>query len=104
MTFPVLAGLYVGVLVVAMWTDLSSRRIPNWLTLPALGIALVVAAASGNLASALAGALFAGGLFVLPAILYGAGAAGGGDVKLAAFVGASLGLSGRSRHCSSPGS
>ena len=89
-----LAGLYVGVLVAATWTDLRTRRIPNRLTLPALAGALIVAAATGHLASALAGAVFAGGLFVLPAVLYGAGAAGGGDVKLAAFVGAALGLSG----------
>lgn len=90
---PVFAGGYVLVLLAAAWSDLRTRRIPNRLTLPALAAALVVAVATGRFPSAVAGALFAAGLFILPIVLYGAHMAGGGDVKLAAFVGAALGLS-----------
>ena len=86
----VLVLLYAGGLIAATFTDLRSRRIPNLLTIPALGLALVVAAVHGNLLAAIVGALLAGAAFVLPALLYGKGTAGGGDVKLAAFVGAAV--------------
>ncbi len=90
---PVLAGAYIVVLLAAAWSDLRTRRIPNRLTIPALAAALLVAVAMDRLPSALAGSLFAAALFILPMVLYGAHMAGGGDVKLAAFVGAALGLS-----------
>jgi prepilin signal peptidase PulO-like enzyme (type II secretory pathway) len=90
----VVVGLYAGVLITATWTDLRARRIPNWLTVPATLLALVWAATQEYLMSALVGALFGAFVFILPMFLYGPGMAGGGDVKLAAFVGAVLGLSG----------
>lgn len=88
----VLAVVYAGVLLAATWTDLRSRRIPNALTLPAVGAALVVAALRGSLLVSLFGALLGAAAFLLPAFLYGKKTAGGGDIKLAAFVGAAVGL------------
>jgi prepilin signal peptidase PulO-like enzyme (type II secretory pathway) len=87
-----LAVLYAGVLIGATLTDLRSRRIPNWLTIPSFVVALAVAAAHGEVATALVGAFLGAAAFALPAVLYGKGMAGGGDVKLAAFVGAAVGL------------
>lgn len=75
----------------ATYWDLRERRIPNALTLPALGIALclhgVTQAGQGLLLSAL-GAVVAGAL-LLPGYLLRA--TGGGDVKLLMAVGAFLG-------------
>ena len=88
------AGLFAAVLLAATWTDLRARRIPNGLTLPAVLAALALAAWSGALASAVAGLVAGAAIFILPMLLYGAANAGGGDVKLAAFLGAALGLAG----------
>lgn len=80
-----------GVLVTAMFTDLRSSRIPNWLTFSAMGFALVGHAWLGGIQGALfslAGLVAGLGLFL---ILYASGSIGAGDVKLMAAVGAMLG-------------
>jgi len=77
-----------AVLVTAMCTDLRSSRIPNWLTFPAMGVALLAHAWLGGLQGALfslAGLGTGLGLFL---ILYVTGSIGAGDVKLMAAVGA----------------
>jgi leader peptidase (prepilin peptidase)/N-methyltransferase len=89
-----LVVVYIAVLLISSVTDLRSRRIPNLLTLPALAFALFVAFTEGTLALAMVGALIGAGAFMLPMFLYGRGSAGAGDVKLAAFLGAALGLPG----------
>lgn len=83
--------LLVALVATAVATDLTSRRIPNALTLSglALGLALRVPAgleafASGAVAATIALAV------ALPLVL--AGGLGGGDAKLLAAVGAFLGL------------
>lgn len=77
----------------ATYWDLRERRIPNAVTLPALGLALCLHGATqagqGLLLSAL-GAVVAGGL-LLPGYLLRA--TGAGDVKLLMAVGALLGFS-----------
>ena len=81
----------IGVLVPAMYTDLRSSRIPNWLTFPAMGIALLGHIWLGGLQGAIFSllGLWAGlGLFL---ILYISGSIGAGDVKLMAAVGAIMG-------------
>ncbi|MFQ5459755.1 MAG: prepilin peptidase [Anaerolineae bacterium] len=85
-------GAYAAVLAAAAWTDLRSRRIPNRLTFPAIAVAFTVAAISGHLITSLAGAALGAAVFILPIALYGPKMAGGGDVKLAAFIGAALGV------------
>lgn len=81
----------VAVLAVATFTDLRSRRIPNWLVFPFLGLGLIApAVAHGRLAlvQSLEG-------FALGILVYGAlaifGGMGMGDVKLVAAIGAWVG-------------
>src|ERR1700743_2106458 len=73
---------------VASVSDIRERKIPNWLTGPALLTGLVLHLCLDGLhglgASALAAAI-AGGIFLL---FYIAGGMGAGDVKLMAALGA----------------
>ena len=77
--------------VVAAWTDLRSRRIPNWLTVPgvAVGVTLKVAFSgwSGIKTSLLGAGL--GLLVLLPFVLLRS--LGAGDWKLAGALGAFTG-------------
>ncbi|HEY4381526.1 MAG TPA: A24 family peptidase [Acidobacteriaceae bacterium] len=81
------------VLAVATFTDLRSRRIPNWLVLPFLVVGIVVSTWTHgwhglwqSLAGMGLGALLFGILFVM-------GGMGMGDVKLCAAIGAWIGPS-----------
>ena len=90
----VMVWVLVAVLLTAMWMDLRSSRIPNWLTFSAIGFALVVHAWLGGFPGvlfSLAGLGAGLGLFL---ILYVSGGIGAGDVKLMAAVGALIGPSG----------
>ena len=83
--------LLTVVLVTAIGADLRSSRIPNWLTFPAMGFALVTHAWLGGLQGAifsLAGLGAGLGLFLL---IHLSGSIGAGDVKLMAAVGAIMG-------------
>jgi len=85
------AVLTAVVVIVAMVTDLRSRRIPNVLTFSAFGAALVLRIAFEGwlgLGLALAGAIAAPGVLLLAHMGRGIGM---GDLKLAAAVGAFLG-------------
>jgi leader peptidase (prepilin peptidase)/N-methyltransferase len=84
---PLLAALAAATVL-----DLTSRLVPDRLTLPSLAYALALGAIlpmPGPIGAVL-GAAVAGGLALLVAML-SRGGVGGGDVKLAAVVGASLG-------------
>lgn len=74
---------------IAVATDLRARRIPNWLTVAAigLGLGLGLAAGTGTLVAALAGAALGLVVFGLPAAF---GLVGMGDVKLVIALGALL--------------
>src|ERR1043166_2446284 len=87
------AALGLAVLLAgwAGWLDWRSRRIPNWLTVPALLLGIAVNAIAGGVAGGEAGLLGAGlGLaLLLPFVLLrGLGA---GDWKLMGALGAFLG-------------
>lgn len=80
----------VVVIVVATYTELQESRIPNWLTLPALGIGLLLGYFNlgMTLGASVTGFLVGfGTLFVF----YMFGGMGGGDVKLMGAVGALFG-------------
>jgi prepilin peptidase CpaA len=86
----ILAGA-VALALVAGWTDLRSRRIPNWLTVPGLllGVGLNVGLGGwGGLKNSLLGALI-GLAVLLPFVLLRS--LGAGDWKLAGALGAFVG-------------
>jgi prepilin peptidase CpaA len=80
--------------VVAAVTDARTGRIPNWLTLPATGVALAAHAAlggAGGLTEGVAGLLLCAGVPWLVFRSSGGRAIGGGDVKLFGALGGLLG-------------
>jgi prepilin peptidase CpaA len=81
----------VIVLVIAIFTDLRSRRIPNWLVLPFMIAGLVVPACFDGWN----GLLHSAEGFGLGALVFGfisvVGSMGMGDVKLVAAIGAWVG-------------
>ena len=85
-------GLWVLglVLLIAMWQDMTQRKIPNALLVAASAYALLWSMTAGGvgLASALVGGVVALLVFV---VFYALGAMGAGDVKLMATVGIFLG-------------
>lgn len=80
------------VLAVATFTDLRSRRIPNWLVLPFLVVGLVVGGFHGwhGIEQSVAGLGLGLLLFGILAVMGGMGM---GDVKLCAAIGAWIGPS-----------
>lgn len=78
------------VVVIAAVTDLRSRRIPNWLTLPALPIGLAAQTIYGD--GFWQGLLGACGGFAALFALFAIGAGGAGDVKLFTVVGSFVGI------------
>jgi len=77
-------------LVVVVFTDLERGVIPNAVTYPGIAVGLVINAALGAWVPALLAAAGAAFVFLAIAVL-SHGGMGGGDVKLAAMIGAFLG-------------
>jgi prepilin peptidase CpaA len=82
--------LLVVVLVVASWTDVTARRIPNWLTVSAIVAGLAVRAWMG-LAPLGSGALGLAVACLLALPFFAMGVLGGGDAKLLMAVGTFMG-------------
>lgn len=76
--------------ILAVRTDLASRRIPNAITLPLLAVAPLLAAFDGWRAVFAACGIIAA-VLAIGACLHAAGVLGGGDVKLLAGVSALAG-------------
>ena len=86
----------LGALAVIVVLDLRIRTIPDVVTLPGVAYALGLAAVSARVPTVMEaglGALVAGGLVLLVAIV-SRGGMGGGDIKLMAMLGAALGWRG----------
>ena len=76
----------------AVYFDLRDRRIPNWLTMPGLGLGILLQVISGEtagLVNALLGVAVGTALLILP---FAMGWMGGGDLKLLAAIGALMGV------------
>ena len=83
--------LLAGLVLAAGFTDLKTRRIPNWLTVSGVLSGLAVNAflyGFNGLGRSAAGLFLAFGIYI---ILYALRAMGAGDVKLMAGVGAIVG-------------
>ncbi len=82
------------ILPVTFYTELTAGKIYNWMTLPAIALGLLLSGLEGfqALQAAVAAALIGGGIFFLPYLISGLSrgrpVVGGGDVKLAAAIGA----------------
>lgn len=85
-----IGAVLLAVLCAACWTDLTTRRIPNWVTVPgmALGIGLHALEGFGPMAGAVLGVAFA---FAVALPFFLAGVLGGGDAKLLMAVGGFFG-------------
>ncbi|MDH7578192.1 MAG: A24 family peptidase [Bacillota bacterium] len=84
--------IFFGCLIPALAcavTDFRSRIIPNRITLPMLAAGFFYAVYAKNLPDGLLGFAFAGGVLLVCALM---GGAGGGDLKLAAALGAWFGF------------
>jgi prepilin peptidase CpaA len=84
-------GLALALALVAGWTDWRNRRIPNWLTVPALLVGVAVNGIFGGVAGLKTSLLGAGLglLLLLPFVLLRS--LGAGDWKLAGALGALVG-------------
>lgn len=94
MMLPILTIILAMLLITAIYTDLRWSLIPNWLTLPALGLGVVVHAWLAGVEGVLFSAAGMGtglGLFFL---IYLAEGVGAGDVKLMAAIGSFVGAYG----------
>jgi prepilin peptidase CpaA len=89
MTATEIAGVALGTAAVA--TDLSRRRIPNWLTASGICAGMVCGAFSAGWSGAANAAAGAAAGFAIFVILHWLGGMGGGDVKLMAAFGSLLG-------------
>jgi prepilin signal peptidase PulO-like enzyme (type II secretory pathway) len=89
-----IAGFIAVVLIVVAATDLERRVIPNRIILPATALILVahLALTPARAWLFVVAAVGAGVVFLIPNLISGA-LMGMGDVKLATFLGAGLGLS-----------
>jgi len=77
-------------LLAVFFIDLVHHIVPNAITYPGIMVGLLLAAAQGRFLDGLLAAVGAGAFFLLVAIV-SRGGMGGGDVKLAAMMGAFLG-------------
>ncbi len=86
------AFLLALALIAVTFTDFEFLLIPDRVTVPGIGIGLLTQLypSPWNLLAGLAGCVLAGALFYVIALL-SRGGMGGGDVKLAAMIGAFLG-------------
>ncbi len=80
--------LIVLVLAAAVFTDIRTGKIKNWLTIPAMGAGLIVCAVLGGVDGLLLSAQCLAAAVLIGALVHSFGIMGGGDVKLFAAIAA----------------
>jgi leader peptidase (prepilin peptidase) / N-methyltransferase len=83
-------GVLAFALLVVFFTDLEHQIIPNAVTYPGIVAGLALSAAAGQLVPSAVAAAAAGLVFLVLGVV-SRGGMGGGDIKLAAMIGAFLG-------------
>ena len=78
----------VALLLICLLSDVKSRRIPNWATLPGIALGLMLNLVLGGWPGLRMSAIGAGVGFGALFLLFMLGWMGGGDVKLMAAIGA----------------
>ncbi|HEU4797732.1 MAG TPA: prepilin peptidase [bacterium] len=86
----VAAALFVLMLIAIFFVDLEHRIVPNAITYPGTLLGLLLSVPEGRVLDAVLTAAGAGAFFLLIALV-SRGGMGGGDIKLAAMMGAFLG-------------
>lgn len=87
---PLVAGGLFSLMLLAVFViDLDHQVVPNAITYPGLAAGVLLAIPQGRLVPALLAAAGAGAFFLLIAVI-SRGGMGGGDIKLAAMIGAFL--------------
>src|SRR6266566_4226697 len=82
----------IALVTAAAWSDLRTKRIPNWITAPGAVLGFLLQVWHGGLHGALASLAGAGLGLAIFLVLYIAAGMGAGDVKLFSAVGAFVGL------------
>ncbi|MBI4471540.1 MAG: prepilin peptidase [Acidobacteria bacterium] len=82
----------IAVVLAAAWSDLKTRRIPNWITVPGAVLGVLLQSVYGGVNGAISSLTGAAVGFAVFMVLYITGGMGAGDVKLFAAVGALVGL------------
>lgn len=90
-------ALLLGPVAWAGWVDWRERRIPNAANLLLFCLGLAAQNAAGAPAAALAGSALGLALGLAPALVFGPGGIGGGDLKMMAALGAWYGPEGALR-------
>lgn len=84
-------ALTFAALVVATWCDWKKRIIPDWLTLPLIGVAVLYQLFFGNVLNSLLSGIFVFAILLGLAVVL-KGGIGGGDIKLFTFLATALGF------------
>lgn len=88
-------GIFTLALLVVFFTDLNKRIIPDRVTYPSIALGLAFAAFNREIVGSLLGMVLGFGILLIAALfgrlIFRKEAMGGGDIKLAALVGAFLG-------------
>lgn len=80
--------IFLLLIATSLFTDVRYNKVYNWITLPAIGMGILLNALSGRWVSVREGLIGVGVGFLLLSPLFFSGGVGAGDIKLLAGIGA----------------
>lgn len=86
-------GVVGALFVFAAYSDIKSRRIPNWVSLLVVGLFCLASAFEPERIKPFDGLLLGAMVLAIGFVMFGVGLIGGGDAKLAAAAGPWVGVS-----------